>query len=107
MLALYVGGMGARGKNFYNEVFASYGYEKEAAAIQDLYLSGRKRQAEAAIPRSFLEETSLVGSVGFVRDRIAELKAAGVTALNVSLAGDTLSDRLKTLERLRQVVDGL
>ena len=50
MIALYVGGMGARGKNFYNELACRYGYEKEAAIIQDLYLSGKKREAEAAVP---------------------------------------------------------
>ena len=104
MLALYVGGMGARGQNFYNEVFASYGYEKEAAKIQDLYLSGKKAEAAAAIPQSFLDETSLVGSVGFVSDRLAELKEAGVNSLNVTLAGETVSDRVKTLDQLRQLI---
>jgi len=104
MMALYVGGMGARGKNFYNDLFASYGYEKEAAEIQDLYLSGKKREAEAAIPGSFLDETSLVGSEGYVRDRLVELKEAGVNNLNVSFAGQTVSDRVRTLAQLREIV---
>jgi F420-dependent oxidoreductase-like protein len=104
MMALYVGGMGARGKNFYNELFASYGYEKEAAEIQDLYLSGKKREAEAAIPGSFLDETSLVGPEGYVRDRLVELKEAGVNNLNVSFAGQTISDRVRTLAQLREIV---
>ena len=66
MMALYVGGMGARGKNFYNDLFASYGYEKEAKEVQDLDLDGKKQEAAAAIPQSFLEECSLIGP-GFVR----------------------------------------
>jgi F420-dependent oxidoreductase-like protein len=103
MIALYVGGMGARGKNFYNELFASYGYEKEAAEIQDLYLDGKKQEAMAAIPQSFLDETSLIGPVGFVRDRIAQLAEAGVNNLNVSLAGHDLADRVRTLDRLREI----
>jgi hypothetical protein len=107
MLALYVGGMGARAKNFYNELFASYGYEKEAAEIQDLYLSGKKREAEAAIPGSFLDETSLIGPEGYVRDRLAELKEAGVNNLNVSFAGQTIADRVQTLARLREITESL
>jgi F420-dependent oxidoreductase-like protein len=104
MMALYVGGMGARGKNFYNELFASYGYEKAAAEIQDLYLSGKKDEAAAAIPRSFLDETSLVGPAPFVRDRIAQLKEAGVNCLNVALAGTTAAERVATLEQLREII---
>jgi F420-dependent oxidoreductase-like protein len=106
-IALYVGGMGARGKNFYNDLFASYGYQREAAEIQESYLAGRKQAAMAAIPQSFLDETSLVGPEGFVRDRIAQLHAAGVDNLNVSLVGDTLAERLKTLERLREITAAL
>lgn len=107
MMALYVGGMGAKGKNFYNDVFASYGYEAEAARIQELYLAGKKAEAAAAIPASYLEETSLVGPEGFVRDRLAELREAGVTALNVQLVGDGLPERLKTLDRLRDLLAAL
>lgn len=104
MIALYVGGMGARKKNFYNELFASYGFEREAAEIQDLYLSGRKQEAAAAIPSSFLEATSLIGPEGFVRERIAELKESGVTSLNVNFAGKTTADRMRTLDQLRNLV---
>jgi len=103
--ALYLGGMGAKGKNFYNELFANYGYRQEAAAIQDLYLSGRKDAAEAAVPDTFLRDSSLVGSAGFVRDQIAAFRAAGVTSLNVTLAGVTLKDRLHTLEQFRNILD--
>jgi F420-dependent oxidoreductase-like protein len=107
MAALYIGGMGARGKNFYNELFASYGYEREAREIQDLYLAGKKAEAAAAIPASFLEETSLVGPEGFVRDRLREYRESGANALNVALVGRTRQERLATLDRLRNLVETL
>ncbi|MDG2304202.1 MAG: LLM class F420-dependent oxidoreductase [Candidatus Binatia bacterium] len=103
-MALYVGGMGARGKNFYNDIFASYGYREEAARIQDLYLSGEKAAAADAIPSSFLEETTLVGPESFVAERLAEYAESGVTALNVSLVGDTVADRARTLEKLKSLL---
>ncbi len=83
VIALYVGGMGARGKNFYNDVFVRYGWEQEAATIQDLYLDGKKREAEAAVPREALELMNLVGSPAFVKERIAAFRDSGVTVLNV------------------------
>jgi len=103
-IALYVGGMGARKKNFYNEVFASFGYEKEAAEIQDLYLTGKKKEAEAAIPRSFIDATTLIGPKGFVREQIAAYKESGVTHLNVGLLGRTTAERVATLDRLSEIV---
>ncbi|MDJ0961715.1 MAG: LLM class F420-dependent oxidoreductase [Acidimicrobiia bacterium] len=87
-IALYVGGMGARGRNFYNDLFRRYGYEAEAEEIQDLYLAGRKREAEAAIPASFLEATSLIGDAGYVRDQVEAYRASGVTRLDVTPLGD-------------------
>jgi hypothetical protein len=95
----------ARGRNFYNDLFAGYGYAAEAARIQDLYLSGRKKEAEAVIPSSYLDETSLVGSEAFVRDRLAEYRASGVTTLNVALVGRDLAERVRTLDRLRNLVE--
>jgi len=83
MVALYVGGMGAKGKNFYNELAVRYGYEKEAEIIQDLYLSGNKKEAEAAVPDEFLELTTLCGPKSYVAERIAAFKEAGVTHLQV------------------------
>lgn len=82
MVALYVGGMGAKGKNFYNDLFQRYGWEQEAADIQDLYLSGKKREAEALVPTEALERMNLVGSPGFIQERIAAYAEAGVTILN-------------------------
>jgi F420-dependent oxidoreductase-like protein len=81
--ALYVGGMGARGKNFYNELMVRYGFAKEAAIIQDLYLSGKKKEAEAAVPEKFLELTTLCGPRSYVAERISALKEAGVTHLQL------------------------
>jgi F420-dependent oxidoreductase-like protein len=82
-IALYVGGMGAKGKNFYNELMVRYGFEKEAAIIQDLYLDGKKKEAEAAIPDEFLELTNLCGPKGYVAERVAAFREAGVTHLQI------------------------
>jgi hypothetical protein len=82
-IALYVGGMGAKGKNFYNELMVRYGFEKEAALIQDLYLDGKKKEAEAAIPDEFLELVSLCGPTSYVAERVAAFREAGVTHLQV------------------------
>lgn len=82
-LALYVGGMGARGKNFYNDLAVRYGFEKEAKEIQDLFLDGKKKEAEAAVPDRFCELTTLCGPKQYVAERIAALREAGVTHLNV------------------------
>lgn len=106
-LALYIGGMGAREKNFYNQIFRRYGYEREADAIQELFLSGRKDEAEAAIPDRYLEQACLVGDEHFVRDRLQALKASGVTTLNVSLVGDERAERVRQCDRLRELVETL
>jgi F420-dependent oxidoreductase-like protein len=84
MLALYVGGMGAKGRNFYNDLACRYGFEAEAATIQDLYLDGKKDEAAAAVPDGLLEAATICGPEGYVRDRIAAFKDAGVTSLNVT-----------------------
>ncbi len=77
MIALYVGGMGARGRNFYNDLARRYGFEAEAVKIQDLYLDGKKDEAAAAVPDGLLEAATICGPEGYVRDRIAAFKAAG------------------------------
>ena len=79
--------MGARGRNFYNDLARRYGYVAEAELVQDLYLAGRKEEAAAAIPAEFVELTTLIGSADFVRDRVAAFAAAGVTILNVTPVG--------------------
>jgi len=83
-LALYVGGMGARGKNFYNDVARRYGYEEAAKKIQDLYLAGRKAEAEAAVPDALVDEVALCGPRERIRERLAEWKRAGVTTIQVA-----------------------
>ncbi|MHB1209471.1 MAG: LLM class F420-dependent oxidoreductase [Acidimicrobiales bacterium] len=103
MVALYVGGMGAKGKNFYNELAIRYGYEKEAEVIQDLYLDGKKREAEAAVPDEFLELTTLCGPKSYVAERIAAFKAAGVTHLQVHpipQAGQSAASLIETVKGL-------
>jgi F420-dependent oxidoreductase-like protein len=101
-VALYVGGMGARDKNFYNTIATRYGYVDEAAEIQDLYLSGRKEEAAAAVPRALLAGTNLVGSESDVAERVAAYKEAGVTHLSVTPVGP---DPVKTIETLRGLLD--
>ncbi|WP_231123593.1 LLM class flavin-dependent oxidoreductase [Nocardioides sambongensis] len=88
MYALYVGGMGARDKNFYNQLACEYGFEAEAKQIQDLYLSGKKKEAEALVPLEWLEAGNLVGSATYVQERIAAFREAGVTNLSVTPVGD-------------------
>ncbi len=87
MLALYYGGMGARGTNFYNDVLKRYGYEKEAEEIQDAYLGGDRKRAAALVPAALVAGMSLVGDAGFVKDRIAAYRESGVTVLNVQPVG--------------------
>jgi F420-dependent oxidoreductase-like protein len=80
-LALYIGGMGARGKNFYNELACRYGYEAAAKKIQDLYLDGKKSEAAAAVPNDLADEVALVGSAARIRDRLAPWRESGITTL--------------------------
>jgi F420-dependent oxidoreductase-like protein len=101
MYALYVGGMGARGKNFYNDLACQYGYEKEAKEIQDLYLDGHKRDAEAKVPLEWLEAGNLVGPESYVKERIAAFREAGVTNLSVTPASD---DPAATIARMKELV---
>jgi F420-dependent oxidoreductase-like protein len=97
MLALYFGGMGARGRNFYNDVLRGYGFEKEADEIQDLYLGGDRKEAAALVPTELVDGMSLIGDEGFVKDRIAAYKDAGVTILNVNPVGPNGAKDIETL----------
>ena len=97
MLALYYGGMGAKGKNFYNDVLRRYGYEKEAAQIQDLYLGGDRKSAAALIPDELVAGMSLIGDTGFVKDRIAAYRESGVTVLNVQPVGPNGLQDIETI----------
>jgi F420-dependent oxidoreductase-like protein len=82
--ALYVGGMGARGTNFYNELACNYGFEAEAERIQELYLDGRQRDAAAAVPDALVDEMALVGPRARIADRLAAWRESGATTLLIS-----------------------
>ena len=101
VFALYIGGMGARGRNFYNDLACRFGYEKEAAAIQDAYLAGRKEEAAALVPADLVEKTSLIGPDGYVAERLAAFREAGVTTLNVTPLAATHAARVADIERVR------
>jgi F420-dependent oxidoreductase-like protein len=100
LLALYVGGMGARDKNFYNTITQRYGYVDEARRVQDLYLDGKKDEAAAALPAAMIRGTNLVGPPGHVKERLEAYRAAGVTHLSISPIGDAT----RTVEQLRALM---
>jgi F420-dependent oxidoreductase-like protein len=100
--ALYVGGMGARGKNFYNDICVAYGYEKEAVLIQDAYLDGKKDEAAKLVPGEWLEKSHLVGPKGYIKERVAAFKEAGVTMLQVNPIGP---NAVQQVELLRSIID--
>jgi F420-dependent oxidoreductase-like protein len=100
-LALYIGGMGARGKNFYHNLATSYGYGDVASHIQDLYLDGKKAEAIEAVPDELVRNVSLVGPRGFVKERLAAYAEAGVTTLLLQpLSGDR-RESVRYVEELR------
>ncbi len=98
-LALYIGGMGAADMNFYNDLACRYGLEDAAKRIQDLYLDGHKEEAAREVPQELIDATSLIGPAGYVRDRLAAYKEAGVTILTARFAGP---DRERTISQLRE-----
>ena len=96
-LALYVGGMGSKGKNFYNALVRRYGWEAEAERIQELYLSGHQREAIAAVPDALVDAVSLVGPKERIRDRLAAWRETPITTLNI---GSPQPEALQTLAEL-------
>ncbi|RBY86853.1 LLM class flavin-dependent oxidoreductase [Blastococcus sp. TF02A-26] len=102
-LALYIGGMGARGRNFYNDLAVRYGFAEEAAEVQDAYLAGRPQQAAAALPEALVRGVSLVGPQGYVAERVAAFRAAGATTLNATPLGEDHAARLASLTTLREL----
>jgi hypothetical protein len=84
-LALYIGGMGARGKNFYNDLACRYGFDGAAKTIQDLYLAGRKDEAAAAVPNELADEISLCGPRDRIRDRLAAWRDSPVGTMILAL----------------------
>ncbi|WP_404850946.1 LLM class F420-dependent oxidoreductase [Dietzia kunjamensis] len=102
-LALYIGGMGARGKNFYNELACRYGYEAEAARIQDLYLDGKKDEAAAAVPDELVRSVSLIGPAGHVAERVEAFREAGATTLTVIPMALDAPGRISLVEQFREL----
>jgi F420-dependent oxidoreductase-like protein len=107
MLALYLGGRGAKGRNFYNNLARRYGFEAEAQAVQGLYLAGKKDDAAAAVPNELLRRTSLIGPVGYIRDRLEVLRASGATTLNVTPMAGSAAERVRLIERIRDLAGDL
>jgi F420-dependent oxidoreductase-like protein len=101
-LALYVGGMGARGRNFYFDLMERYGYGEAAQQIQELFLRRERLAAAAAVPAELVASTTLIGAESYVRERIAAYRESGVTMLNVQPVGPT--DPRRTVEHLRELI---
>jgi len=101
-LALYIGGMGSRRQNFYNNLVKRYGFEEAAGTVQDLYLEGKRAEAGAALPDELIDLVSLCGPRDVVRERIAAFRAAGVGTLMVS---PMAFDRDERIAQLRAVAE--
>lgn len=97
-LALYVGGMGSREKNFYNQLVSAYGFAADAAVIQDHFLSGRIAEATAAVPDELVHATALIGDADHLRRRLTALHAAGVTLTNITPMATDPAERLEAVE---------
>jgi F420-dependent oxidoreductase-like protein len=102
-IALYVGGMGSREQNFYNNLVCRYGYEAEAKEIQDLYLEGKREEAMAAIPDGLIDSVSLCGPRETVRERLAVYRDAGVGTLGVTPVAFTKEERLAQLRHIAEL----
>jgi F420-dependent oxidoreductase-like protein len=104
-MALYIGGMGSRTKNFYNTLVQRYGFEEEALRVQDLYLEGRKEEAAAALPDELIDLVSLVGPADRVRERLRAYADAGVGTLGVSPMAWTRDERIKQLRLVAELAE--
>jgi F420-dependent oxidoreductase-like protein len=103
--ALYVGGMGSREQNFYNRLARRMGFADAAREVQDLYLDRRHREAMAAVPLEFIDQTSLIGPRERITERLHAYHEAGVTTLNVATHARTQEARLQTLRTMAEVLD--
>jgi F420-dependent oxidoreductase-like protein len=103
-LALYIGGMGAKGRNFYHNLATSYGFGDVADRIQELYLAGNKKDAIAAVPDELVRSISLVGPRGFVAERLAAFAEAGVTTLLATPASSDRHESVRFVEQLRELL---
>jgi F420-dependent oxidoreductase-like protein len=103
VLALYVGGMGSREKNFYNQLMQRYGYADAAREVQDLYLDGKKEEAGAALPDELIDTVTLCGPEDVVRERLAIYRDAGVGTLMVSPMAFEAEERLRQLRAVAEL----
>ena len=104
LLALYVGGMGSREKNFYNALVRRYGFEQAADEVQDLYLEGKKDEAAAAVPDELIDHTSLVGPKEWIAERLAVYREAGVGTLICSPMAFDPEERKRMIRDLAELV---
>ncbi|AGP61253.1 hypothetical protein M271_49455 [Streptomyces rapamycinicus NRRL 5491] len=102
-LALYVGGMGGKGRNFYNDLTRRYGFEEAAATIQDLFLDGRREDAAAAVPEELVRGVSLIGPPGWVKERVTAFAESGATTLNAKPLAATHQRRVRDVSTLREL----
>jgi F420-dependent oxidoreductase-like protein len=103
--ALYIGGMGSREKNFYNQLAVRMGYAKEAAEIQDLYLAKKHREAMAAVPHEFIDSISLLGGKERIADKLTAYAESGVTTLALTPFEPTVEGRIETLRTVSEALD--
>lgn len=106
-VALYVGGMGSKRKNFYNDLVTQYGFAEDARTLQELYLGGKQLEAIRRVPDALVDAISIAGPESYVRERLAVWASAGVTTLLASVHGKTQPDRLRILEILSAAADGV
>jgi len=104
-IALYVGGMGSRDKNFYNKLIQRYGFEDAAKTVQDLYLEGRRDEAMAALPDELIDLVSLNGPADKVRDRLRVYREAGVGTLGITPMAWTREERIDQLQKIAQLAE--
>ena len=106
-IALYVGGMGSRDKNFYNKLVQRYGFEDAAKQVQDLYLEGKRDEAMAALPDELIDLVSLAGPADKVRDRLRVYREAGVGTLGVTPMAWTKDERIEQLRKIAELAGRL
>jgi F420-dependent oxidoreductase-like protein len=103
--ALYLGGMGSREKNFYNALAVRMGFEEGAAKVQELFLAKKHREAAAAVPLDFIDQTSLIGPRGRIKDRLSRYASSGVTTLTIAPEGASLNERLLVVRTMAELLD--
>jgi F420-dependent oxidoreductase-like protein len=103
--SLYVGGMGSRDRNFYNQLMVRMGYDEAAAQVQDLFLARDYAAAGAAVPFEFIDRTSLIGPRDRVRERLQAYADSGVTTLTIAVYSGSLQERIATVQTMAELLD--